>query len=84
MIQINGKSYVSKVIFSVFQIHRPLQLCVCSQSTEPFDFTNTAHSCYDPHKFQWIRRVFAVSYEALYTTTDLKSILEIPSLPLMP
>ncbi|XP_037036514.1 GATA zinc finger domain-containing protein 14-like isoform X2 [Bradysia coprophila] len=49
------------------------ELCI----EEPFDFTNTAHSCYDPHKFQWVRRVFTMSYEALYTTRDLKSILSL-------
>lgn len=41
---------------------------------EPFDFTNTARSVYDPNAFQMIKEIFKQTYQRLKKTNNLNSI----------
>ncbi|XP_008207094.1 poly(A) RNA polymerase gld-2 homolog A isoform X3 [Nasonia vitripennis] len=50
--------------------HQWKYLCI----EEPFDFTNTARSVYDPNAFQMIKEIFKQTYHRLKKTNNLNSI----------
>ncbi|XP_033751109.1 uncharacterized protein LOC117335228 [Pecten maximus] len=45
---------------------------------EPFDFTNTARSCYDVNIFERVKRVIRVSHRKLKQTGKMSSLFEYP------
>lgn len=53
-------------------------------STEPFDLTNTARSCYDEKIFQRIKTVFNTSWNILRDTMDINKLFDQPLLPALP
>lgn len=47
---------------------------------EPFDYTNTARSCYDEKIFERIKSVFVTSWHVLRDTMDLDKLFDEPFL----
>ena len=79
-----GLNCVLKVCVSCSECCQHLTDSNFPLSTEPFDLTNTARSCYDASIFERIKSVFITSYHVLKETETFESLFAKPFLSAPP